>query len=132
MVDALHEARRILVRRGTFIDARPDSRIAARVRERSAHGRILGTIGTQRPTFTDDRMSDRAIDIVRREKVFRSVRRGRLWHAIPFEDEAELRDYLKDHLRFSRRVSWRVPAARRKTPLFVQRAIRFEIFERVR
>jgi hypothetical protein len=130
MVDALHEARRILVRRGTFVDARPDSRVAARVRERTERGRIVGTIGTQRPTLADDRASDRAIRTVVDEGVLRSQRRGRLWHAIPFEDEAELRDYLSDHLRFSRHVRWRVPAARRAAPLVVERAIRFEIFER--
>ena len=130
MVDALHEANRILVERGVFVDARPDSRVSARVRAGSARGRVVGTIGTQRPTKTDDQMSDRAIRDVLRRKLFRSRRRGRLWHAIPFEDSAELNDYLSDHLRFSRRVQWLAPAARRTTPLFVERAVRFEILEK--
>jgi hypothetical protein len=130
MVDALQEAHRILVARGVFVDARPDSRVPARVRSRSARGRIVGTIGTQRETKTDDQLSDKAIREVLRRKIFRSRRRGRLWHAIPFEDSAELNDYLTDHLRFSRRVSWLAPAARRTTPLFVERAIRFEILEK--
>ena len=130
MVDALQEAQRILVARGVFVDARPDSRVPARVRSGSARGRIVGTIGTQRETKTDDQLSDKAIREVLRRKIFRSRRRGRLWHAIPFEDSAELNDYLTDHLRFSRRVSWRAPAARRITPLFVERAIRFEILEK--
>ena len=127
MVDALQEAHRILVPRGVFVDARPDSRVAARVRARRARGRVIGTIGTQRPTKTDDHMSDRAIREVLRRKLFRSRRRGRLWHAIPFEDSSELNDYLTDHLRFSKRVRWLVPAARRSAPLFVERAVRFEI-----
>ena len=130
MVDALQEARRILVDRGVFVDARPDSRVQARVRAGSARGRVVGTIGSQRPTKTDDLLSDKAVRDVLRRKLFRSRRRGRLWHAIPFDDAAELNDYLADHLRFSRRVTWLAPAKRRRTPLFVERAIRFEILER--
>src|SRR5437660_11931907 len=130
MVDALQEAQRILVDRGVFVDARPDSRVSARVRAKTARGTVIGTIGTQRPTKTDDAMSDRAVRNVLRRELFRSRRRGRLWHAIPFEDAAELNDYLTDHLRFSRRVEWRAPAARRTTPLFVERAVRFEVLEK--
>ena len=130
MVDALHEAHRILVDRGVFVDARPDSRVSARVRAGSARGRVVGTIGSQRPTKTDDHLSDKAIGDVLRRKLFHSQRRGRLWHAIPFEDSAELNDYLRDHLRFSKRVRWLAPAARRTTPLFVERAVRFELLEK--
>jgi hypothetical protein len=130
MVDALQEAHRVLVERGVFVDARPDSRVPARVRARSARGRVIGTIGTQRATKTDDHLSDRAVREVLRRRLFHSRRRGRLWHAIPFEDPSELNDYLRDHLRFSTRARWLVPAARRKTPLFVERAVRFEILER--
>jgi hypothetical protein len=130
MVDALEEAHRILVERGIFIDARPDSRVSARVRSKSARGAVVGTIGTQRPTKTDDARSDRAVRDVLRRKLFRSRRRGRLWHAIPFEDAAELNDYLQDHLRFSKRVRWSAPPSRRALPLFVERAVRFEILEK--
>jgi len=132
MVDALHEAQRILVERGVFVDARPDSRVQARVRAGSARGRVIGTAGTQRPTKSDDQMSDNAIREVLRRKLFRSRRRGRLWHAIPFEDASELNDYLRDHLRFSKRVRWLAPRARRTAPLFVERAVRFEILEKLR
>ena len=130
MVDALEEARRVLVDRGVLVDARPDSRVTARVRKGSARGAIIGTIGSQRPTVTDDRMSDRAVADVLGRGLFRSRRRGRLWHAIPFEDRRELQDYLDDHLRFSRRVRWRMPRPRRGGPLFVERAVRFEVLER--
>src|SRR5256885_4901068 len=130
MVDALQEAHRILVARGVFVDARPDSRVSARVRAGSARGRVIGTIGSQRPTKKDDQLSDKAIREVLGRELFRSRRRGRLWHAIPFEDAAELNDYLRDHLRFSKRVRWLAPAARRKTPFFVERAVRFEILEK--
>lgn len=131
MVDALREAQRILVDRGVLVDARPDSRVQARVRARSARGAVIGTIGTQRPTKTDDNLSDRAVREVLRRKLFRSRRPGRLWHAIPFEDSAAVNDYLREHLRFSPRVRWTAPAARRTGPLFVERAVRFEILERV-
>jgi hypothetical protein len=131
MVDALHEAQRILVDRGVLVDARPDSRVHARVRARSARGRVIGTIGTQRPAMTDDRLSDQAIKEALRLKLFRSRRHGRFWHTIPFEDSAGLNEYLRDHLRFSSRVRWTVPAARRTEPLFIERAVRFEILERL-
>jgi hypothetical protein len=130
MVDALQEAHRILVERGLFVDARPDSRVSARVRARTARGRVIGTIGSQRPTKTDDRLSDKAIRQVLRQNLFSSRRRGRLWHAIPFEDAAELRDYLRDHLRFSKRVRWLTPNARKIAPLYVERAVRFEVLEK--
>jgi len=130
MVDALEEARRILVDRGALVDARPDSRVAARIRSGTDRGRVIGTIGTQRETKADDQLSDRAVRQVLRRGLFRSRRRGRMWHAIPFEDRAELQDYLDDHLRFSHRVSWRVPAAKRGGRLVVERAVRFEILER--
>ena len=100
------------------------------MRAGTARGRIVGTIGTQRPTKTDDQLSDKAISEVLRRKLFRSRRHGRLWHSIPFEDFDELNDYLADHLRFSRRVKWSAPASRRTTPLFVDRAVRFEILEK--
>src|SRR5439155_4688112 len=130
MVDALQEAHRILVERGVFVDARPNSRVSARVRATSAHGTVIGTIGTQRLTKMDDTMSDRAVREVLRRRLFRSRRRGRLWHAIPFEDSAEPNYYLRNHLRFSRRVHWLVPPARRGTPLFDERAKRSEILEK--
>jgi hypothetical protein len=131
MVDALHEARRILVARGVFVDARPESRVHARVRAGSARGRVIGTIATQRPAMTDDRLSDRAIQEALRLKLFHPRRHGRLWHTIPFRDSAALNEYLREHLRFSSRVSWTVPAARRTEPFFIERAVRFEILEKL-
>jgi hypothetical protein len=130
MVDALQEAHRILVERGVFVDARPDSRVFARVRAKTPRGRVIGNIGTQRGARTDDTLSDRAVREALRLGLFRSRRRGRLWHAIPFEDAAAVNDYVRDHLRFSPRVRWTVPAARRTGQLFVERAVRFEILEK--
>lgn len=128
MVDALREAHRILAPRGKLVDARPDSRVTARVRSRRADGPIIGTIDTQRLAKKDDDLSDVAVGVVRRQGIFRSARSGRLWHAIPFEHRAELQDYLDDHLRLSRRVRWRRRPADTE-PLFVERAVRFQILE---
>src|SRR5207237_5270674 len=97
MVDALQEAHRILVDRGVFVDARPDSRVSARVRAKSARGTVIGTIGTQRLTKMDDTMSDRAVRDVLRRKLFHSRRRGRLWHALPIEAVGEPEVYVPDH-----------------------------------
>jgi hypothetical protein len=130
MVDALEQARRILVEGGILVDARPDSRVRARVRAKTERGRIIGTIATQRETRFDDLMSDRAVRDVLDRGLFGSLRRGRIWHAIPFEGLAELRSYLRDHLRFSHRVQWRASRPQRDGPLFVDRAIRFELLER--
>src|ERR671934_1884896 len=129
MVDALEEARRILVERGLLVDARPDSRVTARVRRGTAKGAILGTIGTQRPTKADDTRSDRAVAEVLSRGLFSSLRRGRVWHAIPFEDVRELQDYVDDHLRFSRRGRWRAPPSGRRCPRFRPRPGRFLVVQ---
>ena len=131
MVDALEEAHRVLVPRGILVDARPDSHVQARVRLAPARGKVIGLIGTRRDTRADDALSDRAVRTVLRRGLFRTARRGRLWHAIPFADAGSLQCYLDDHLRFSRRVRWRIPASRRLGPLFLDRAVRFEILRRL-
>jgi hypothetical protein len=136
MVDALHEAHRVLLRRGLLVDARPDSRVLAHAEHIGPRGyRSLGLIGTARATLGDDRASDRAAARVVREGLFRSRRRGRFWHRVRFADLAELQEYLDDHLRFVHRVRWKVdPAARRRVEnerFVIRRAVRYEVFERV-
>jgi len=129
MVDALDEAHRVLAPNGTLVDARPDSRVFARVR-RAATRRVIGFVSTQRDTKTDDSLADRAVRIAVRRALFRSVRRGRFWHALPFSDAADLQGYLDDHARFSRRVRWSVSPSSRSGALLFDRAIRFEILSR--
>src|SRR5690348_1461815 len=101
MVDALHEAHRVLAPRGLLVDARPDSRVLAHAERVVTPGRYVGAgvIHTSRSELGDDRASDRAIATVKRELRFRSVRRGRFWHRVPFEDLAGLEQYLSEHLR---------------------------------
>lgn len=129
MVDALHEATRALRPGGLLIDARPDSRVLARV-ERA--GRTVATLETQRGAASDDRASDLAVSRVKRDGVLRRIRAGRFWHRMPFADRADFDTYLRDHLRFSHQprwtAAWRAKAREwRGDPLVVVRAIRFEI-----
>jgi hypothetical protein len=136
MVDALHEAHRVLSPRGLLVDARPDSRVLAHAEHVGARGyRSLGLIATAADTLVDDRASDRAAATAVREGLFRSRRRGRFWHRVHFEDLAGLQGYLDDHLRFVHRVRWKVdPATRRRLggdAFAIRRAVRYEVFERI-
>jgi len=137
MVDALNEARRVLRPRGILIDARPESRLYAYVERQTAAGtyRQAGTIATARETLVDDRSSDRAVASAVRKGWFRSLRAGRFWHRVLFEDRGGMQTYLDEHARFVHRVRWMVdPATRRRwdaDPFAIRRAVRYELFERL-
>ncbi len=137
MVDALKEARRILRPRGILVDARPDSRVVAYAERQTATGtyRRAGVIATSREELVNDRTSDRAVATAVRNGWFRTLRAGRFWHRVPFEDRAALQRYLDEHARFVHRVRWVVDAATRRRwdddPWAIRRAVRYELFERV-
>ena len=137
MVDALNEARRILRPRGVLVDARPDSRVFAHADRKNATGvfRGAGVIATARAELTNDRTSDRAVATAERNGWFRSLRAGRFWHRVLFEDRPAMQGYLDDHPRFVHRVRWAVePATRRRwdgDPWAIRRAVRYELFERI-
>src|SRR2546428_2108423 len=83
MVDALREAHRVLAEGGILIDARPDSRVDARVQRASGPRFVTaGALGTRRDTALDDRLSDRAIAAAKRLRLFRG-RGGRPWWPPP-------------------------------------------------
>ena len=133
MVDALEEAHRVLAPGGVLVDARPDSRVPAYAERRTAHGyQRFGIIATQRAELANDRASDRAIAKAVKAGLFMSVRRGRFWHRVPFDDLAALREYLVDHLRLVHRARWVVDASTRRRhasdAFVIRRGVRYEIF----
>ncbi len=137
MVDALKEARRILRPRGILVDARPDSRVFAYAERKTAGGtyRRAGVIATSRAELVNDRTSDRAVATAVGNEWFRTLRAGRFWHRVLFEDRAALQRYLDDHARFVHRVRWTQDAATRRRwdddPWAIRRAVRYELLERL-
>ena len=136
MVDALHEVHRVLAPRGVLVDARPDSRVLAYAERRLAKRyQRFGKIRTSAEELANDSTSDRAVTRVVREGLFARGRRGRFWHRVPFDDLAELRRYLTEHLRFAKRADWTVDAATRRRyahePFVIRRAVRYELLPRL-
>ena len=134
MVDALGEVHRVLAPGGTLVDARPDSRVPAYAERRRPRGfQRFGVVKTTRLEVANDRASDLAIASVVREGLFRRRRRGRFWHRVPFTNLAELRHYLREHLRFVHRADWVVDDATRKRhsndQFVIRRAVRYELLE---
>jgi hypothetical protein len=137
MVDALKEAQRTVRSRGLVIDARPDSRVFAYAERQTSGGkyRQAGVIATAAPLLVDDRTSDRAVATAVKSGWLRSLRAGRFWHRVLFEDRAAMQRYLDDHARFVHRVRWMADAATRRrwdgVPFAIRRAVRYELFERL-
>ena len=134
MVDALGEVHRVLAPGGILVDARPDSRVPAYAERRKPRGfQRFGVVKTSTLEVANDRASDRAIASVVREGLFNRRRRGRFWYLVPFNSLAELRTYLREHLRFVHRADWVVDAATRKPhsddQFVIRRAVRYEVLE---
>lgn len=135
MVDALHEAHRVLREGGLLVDARPDSRRIASIDHVSGRARRrVATVATQRSTMADDRTSDRAVARVKREGLFRSRREGGFLHRLRFAGLAELRAYLDDHLRLVHRARWsadrRTRERWRDDAFEIERRVRYELLEK--
>ena len=137
MVDALVEIHRVLAPGGILVDARPDSRVPAYAERRKPRGfQRFGIVRTSRLELANDRDADRAIARVVRQRLFERRRSGRLWHRIPFGDLAQLRQYLREHLRFVHRAEWVVDVATRKRhsndQFVIRRAVRYELLAALR
>lgn len=135
MVDALHQAHRVLRPGGLLIDARPDSHKLALVEHLDrGRRRPVGTVNTSRETLGDDRTSDRAVARVKREGLFRSRGARGFMHRIAFASLPALQLYLDDHLRFVRRARWSVDGATRRRwrddGFTITRPVRYELLER--
>jgi len=134
MVHALAEIHRVLAPGGTLVDARPDSRVPAYAERQKPRGfQRFGVVKTSRLELANDRASDLAITRVVRDRLFKRRRSGRFWHRVPFNDLAELRNYLSEHLRFVHRAEWVVDNATRKRhsndQFVIRRAVRYELLE---
>ena len=134
MVHALGEIHRVLAPGGTLVDARPDSRVPAYAERRKPRGfQRFGVVKTSRLELANDRASDRAVERVVREGLFRRGRSGRFWHLVPFSSLAELRKYLSEHLRFVHRAEWVVDRATRRRhsndQFVIRRAVRYELLQ---
>ena len=134
MVHALGEVHRVLAPGGILVDARPDSRVDAYAERRTPRGfQRFGIVKTARQELVNDRASDLAVARVVRESLFKSRRRGRFWHRVPFSSLAELREYLREHQRFVHRATWVVDEQARRRyaeePFVIRRAVRFEVLE---
>ncbi len=129
MVDALHEARRVLRPRGTLIDLRPDSAHPPRV----FRGRTeVGGLYERASAIGDNRASDRAVAKLVREGSLRRLRGGHFWYEMRYPDL----DALVRFVRESRRIGGFGPGTRialardPARPIVVRRALAYGIYER--
>ena len=127
----------MLAPRGLLIDARPDSRVLAYAERVSGPGRysVAGHVRTSRDELRNDRASDDAIAKAKRERLFRSIRRGRFWHRVHFDDLDVVEEYIREHVRFEHRIRWKVDAAVRHAwrgdRWVIRHAVRFELLRRL-
>ena len=136
MVHALGEIHRVLAPGGILVDARPDSRVPAYAERQRPRGfERFGLVDTTKLELTNDVAADAAIKSAVHDRLFRSIRTGRFWHRVPFDNLAALRRYLWNHQRFVRRAKWLVdqPTLRRHANdrFVIRRGVRYEVFERI-
>jgi hypothetical protein len=130
MVDALKRAHRALKPGGLLFDARPD---ASRIPRVLARGRVRAHLRQSEDADMRDAAADDAIERVKAAGLFRSVRRGRVWHENLVGDLQALDGYAKTSSRYEGYVrgerSKLLPF--RNGPLSLRRSIRYEVLERI-
>src|SRR5687767_15675598 len=97
MVDALKRAHRALKPGGLLLDARPDAHRPPRV---IARGRVRAHLRQSEDADMRDAASDKAIERVIGDGLFRSLKRGWIWHENQVGDLRALDDYAKTSSRY--------------------------------
>lgn len=129
MVDALHEATRVLRVGGTLVDLRPDSAHPPRI----SRGRTeIGGLRERRSAVGDNGAADRAVGRLVREGALRPLRHGYFWYEIPHRDAAALAAFVADSRRIAGYTAGTRAAisARPDGPLILRRALKYGIYER--
>jgi hypothetical protein len=130
MVDALERAHKALKPGGLLFDARPDAHRVPRV---IARGRVRAHLRQSEDADMRDAAADDAIERVTTAGLFRSVRRGWVWHQNQVGDLRALDEYAKT----SSRYDGYLPGERPKLlpfkngPLSLRRSIHFEVLQRL-
>lgn len=129
MVDALHEATRVLRSGGTLIDLRPDSSHPPRVRR----GRTeVGGLYERPHAVADNHAADRAVARLVREGALRRRRGGYFWYEVRHADAESLAAFVAT----SRRIGGYTRGTRARLaedagrPLILRRALVYGIYRK--
>jgi hypothetical protein len=130
MVDALKRAHRALKPRGLLFDARPDAHHVPRV---IARGRVRAHLRQSEDADMRDEASDKAVERVIADGLFRSLKRGWIWHENQVGDLRALDEYAKTSSRYDGYLRGERPRLLpfKNGPLSLRRSIHFEILERL-
>ena len=130
MVDALRAAHRAVKQRGLVIDARPDAASHPRI---VARGRVRAFLRQCPDADERDALSDRAVERVVHDGLYRRLDAGAVWHGSTYADLAELDAYVADSARYCgyRRGTRRALVPFQAGPFVMRRAIKFQVLERL-
>lgn len=130
MVDALRRAHRALKPGGLLFDVRPDAHRIPRV---VARGRVRAHLRQSEDADMRDAASDAAVERVKTDGLFRSRKRGWIWHQNQVGDLGALDEYAKTSSRYEGYVrgerSKLLPF--KDGPLSLRRSIHYEILEKI-
>lgn len=130
MVDALERAHKALKPGGLLFDARPDAHHVPRV---IARGRVRAHLRQSEDADMRDAAADAAIECVLADGLFRSLKRGWIWHQNQVGDLAALDEYAKTSSRYDGYIRGERPKLLpfKNGPLSLRRSIRYEVLQRL-